>query len=252
MSSLPVKLAVAAAVVLGLLAATSLNTAYADAKAPGPRPKQPAVRLPFGVVSQPGRAQRGAAHGDWLETLRRTGALPDVAVKLFSDVAAELLSDNQAQLFSGNAPELLSGNAPELLSGNEAELLSGNKTELLSGNEAELNSGNTAEILSGNNFEFLSNIVLEVSIQNCGNNNGKPLPGRMGGPVPTIRKRPAGRGSLSADQSGTLRLQEISRPNADEDLQRAMRRFKAMDKNGDGVLDFEEYSSPRPTASPQT
>ena len=244
MSRLPVKLVVTASVALALLVTASLGTVYAQPNDDGPRPKPPAVRLPHGVAGQPGPVPRVSAHVGWLEALRRGGPIPEVAVKVLSDLATEL--------FSGNETELFSGNAPELLSGNEAELFSGNAPELLSRNEAKLASENEAELFSGNKMQFLSNIKLEVNIRNSGNHNGNPPPGPMGGPVPRIRKKPANFGRLDADHSGAVSLKEFSRRKSDEKARRAMKRFRALDRNGDGVLDFDEFTAPGPAASPQT
>jgi len=247
MCRLPVKLTVIAAIALALLVTAIFDVACAQDPRETLGPKHPQIRRAVRALNPPVRDRpappRARVPGSWLEALRRAGPFSELGVELLSDVAAKLLADNEM--------ELLSGNAPELFSGNEAELLSDNKTKLC--------SENSAEFCARNRLQFLSNITLEINIQNCGNNNGTPPPPPMVRParkprknaarlkvkpVPKPRKRPAKRTSAQPKPTGTLSLKAILHTDSDESAPNAIERFKALDKNGDGVLDLNEFNAP--------
>ena len=182
----------------------------------------------------------------WLkDDLRLTSGLIDVPnmpeeMELFSDIVTELLSGNVTKLLADNCTRLLSGNSPELLSENEAELLSGNEAELLSGNDTRLLSGNKPELLSGNQVQLFSNVNVNISITESGNNNGAPPPAVARQPFLLQQKKPARPSAVHDHDHGSVQPQKHSTTKSAKKARRAKRRFAALDTNRDGQLSFEE------------
>jgi hypothetical protein len=242
---------------ISVVVAVSVSIAQAgESKADLPQTFAPARQPALIGAAAPGKVKPMPGPKSLIEALRPATAksgppvlpreidlLSDIATTLLSGNATKLLADVSAELLSGNTAHLFSGNEPSLLSDNKTDLLSGNDTRLLSGNKPNLLSGNDARLLSGNKVQLFSNIKVEISFADSGNNNGNnyPPPPRSV-PAPKPKKR-AQAGAPDRDQAPRVGVREFSDSNSDEQIQRLRSRFEALDRNGDGLLSFEEFTS---------